>query len=304
MKKIFFVIIMMTACALTKIQACDICGCGVNNYYIGILPQFNHKFIGLRYHYNSFNTRLTDDPAQFSKDFYQTAELWGGWNIGKTLQVLTLVPFNFNHQNSDEGTTNLKGLGDIVLLANYKLFDVSSVSSNNKIISQKIWIGGGLKLPTGKFDIEKNDPDVASIANGQLGSGSADVLLNAIYNVHINKFGISTTASYKMNSVNKDEYKFGNKLSGSSFIYYPITFSKTVISPNLGLLYEHTKGSELEGGKIDLTGGSIMQGSVGAEISFNKISVGFNTELPIAQNFAENQTKEKVKGMVHISVAL
>jgi len=304
MKKIFFGSLVITVFSLSKIQACDICGCGVNNYYIGILPQFNHKFFGVRYHFNYFNTHLAGHPSQFRKDFYQTVELWGGWNIGKKIQVLVLVPFNFNYQNSDEGITKLKGLGDIMLLANYKLFDTRTVNSNGKIISQQLWIGGGIKLATAKFDIEKNDPDVASMANRQLGSGSTDALLNAIYNVHINKLGINTTASYKINSVNKDEYKFGDKLSVSSFVFYPIAFSKTIISPNLGLLYEHTKGSELQGGKIDLTGGSLMQGSVGAEISFNTIAIGFNAQLPITQNFAESQTKEKIKGMAHISFAL
>jgi hypothetical protein len=296
MKKFFFT--LFVSVIFLSASACEICGCGVGNYYIGILPNFNHRFFGVRYHFNSFNTRLNSDPTQFSKDFYQTVELWGGWNVGKRFQVLAFVPYNINHQVSDEGTTDLKGFGDAALMANYKVFETT-----NKNVSQQLWLGGGIKLPTGKFKIDANDPDVAAIANTQLGSGSTDLLLNAMYNIRINKLGINTTANYKINTSNKEEYKFGDKLTAGSFMYYVFPMKGIIISPNVGLLYEHTEASELQSSKIDLTGGQILQGSIGAEVSFNRIAIGLSTQLPIAQNFAENQTKAKVKGMLHVSFA-
>jgi hypothetical protein len=99
--------------------------------------------------------------------------------------------------------------------------------------SHQLWIGGGLKLPTGKFEIEKDDPDVASMANMQLGSGSTDFLLSATYNVQVNKLGVNTAATYKISTANNDEYRFGDKFSASSFVYYPIAVSKAIISPIL-----------------------------------------------------------------------
>lgn len=302
MKKIIITIIF--SIFLYSANACEICGCGLGNYYIGIMPHFKNKFIGLRYQFHSFRTRLSDDPTQFSRDFYQTAEVWAGWNISSRLQVLAFVPYNFNHQVSDEGTTNLNGLGDVALLLNYKLVDINSKTSNNKNISQELWVGGGAKLPTGKFELEAGNPDVAAIANTQRGSGSVDFMLNTMYNVRVDKWGITTNASYKINSANKDDYKFGNKFSASSFVYYSLKASKTFISPNAGLLFEHNEASQLSNAKVNLTGGSLFQLATGVEFGFKKMAVGFNTQLPVSQNFAESQTKSKVKGMLHVTFAL
>jgi hypothetical protein len=298
MKKIFLLIVIV--CSLCTAKACEICGCGLGNYYIGLLPRFNHKFIGLRYQYRSFKTVLKDNPSQFSNDHYTTVELWAGWNIGKKWQLIAILPYNYVHQVSDDGITNNNGVGDMALMANYKVFD-KVTHTNGKKIMQQLWVGAGIKAPTGKFDIDITGPAIVAIANTQTGSASTDFMLNAMYNVQVNKFGITSGASYKINTANSDRYLFGNKFSANSFLSCNIKKNNCTIIPNAGLLYETTAANQLDKQTIAQTGGHLFAAAAGIEVGYKKITVGGNVQLPVMQNFSEGQTNLHMKAMLHVS---
>ena len=296
MKKIFSAGIILLL--MQQSFACDICGCSSGNYFIGPFPQFHKHFFGLRYSFRSFNSQMASDKTQFSKDFYQTVELWGGMNIGKKWQVIGFVPYNINRQSSDDGKKFSQGMGDITLLANYKFLDKRSGTKNGRRISQQLWLGAGVKLPTGRFAADPNDiiPD----ANNQPGTGSVDFLLNAMYNLHINDWGMNSNVNYKMNG-SADKFRFGNRFNASSFVFRSFRVNKTSLNPNIGLLYENLQANKLEKAKIAETGGNALLAAAGLEVNFRKMAIGFNAQLPLRQDISNGQTNTKVRGMAHVT---
>jgi hypothetical protein len=281
--------------------ACDICGCSSGNYFIGPFPLFHKHFFGSRYTFRSFRSAVADDPSQFSKDFYQTIELWGGWNIGKKWQVLGFVPYNFNRQNSDDGLTKSNGLGDITLIVNYNLLNKQSKDKGGNTINQQLWVGAGLKIPTGKFSPDPND--IIPTASNQAGTGSVDYLLNAMYAIHLKNWGLNSSVNYKINR-KAEGYQFGDRFSSSAFVFRSFNSGTTVFNPNAGLLFENLQANKLDGAKVPDSGGNALLAAAGLEIGFNKISVGFNAQLPLSQNFSNGQTTTKVRGMVNVTFTL
>jgi hypothetical protein len=303
MKKLLF--ILAFTIFITSANACEICGCGVSNFYMGTLPHFKKGFIGARYHYTTYHTVMASDATQYSYDYFKSTELWGGINIGKKWQLLGFVPYNFNKQNMDDGTVSNSGLGDITLLVNYKLLGSFS-SKKNKFFEQSLFVGGGIKLPTGKFEADLSDPAMvaASTINTQIGSGSTDFLLNGMYNAKWNKFGINSAATYKINTTNSATVKYGNKAIISATAFYNIGADKFVVSPTAGLLYENLAANFHNNEAVESTGGNALMATTGLQIQLNKISVGAVFNIPLSQNFSDNQTKIQSKGTLQFTFAL
>ena len=213
------------------------------------------------------------------------------------------MPYHFNKQVDDDGVSYKNGLGDISVMANYQLLRTGNSNSRSRGIGQELWVGAGIKLPTGTFNVDTRDPDltVADI-NAQIGTGSVDFLLNAIYHVRFNQFGINTVASYKIGTTNHSDYKYGNKFTGTSIAYYQIRLGSTSIAPNVGLVYEHTAANDLNKQPVDLTGGYASSVLAGIEFTVNRVAVGFNVQGPLTQQYAAGQTNLQVRGMAHVTL--
>jgi hypothetical protein len=71
-------------------------------------------------------------------------------------------------------------------------------------------VGGGVKLPTGKYNTNNNGSVNPSF---QLGTGSWDYLLATEYIVRRKQFGLNTMLNYVIKTENRKWYRFGNQFN-------------------------------------------------------------------------------------------
>jgi hypothetical protein len=304
MKKLSFLIIGFLLLSVRSF-ACEICGCSHSNFQIGLLPSFNKGFVGFRYSLSTFNSRVKDEPSEFSHDLYQTAELWGGYNF-KKFQVMAFTPYIHSRKESDDGVTISNGLGDVMLLVNYNILNSASLSENeNTTMKHELYVGGGIKLPTGLNEINVSDPEFnIGDFNSQGGTGSVDFILNATHNFMWNKSGIVTNIAYRINTANKQDFKFGNRAYLNSSYYYTFTKSNTKIKPNAGLNFESNAVNTFEGTKVEDSKGYNLNTTIGVNVLYKKIGFTAMAFIPVSQNNFDGQTKLKSRVMVGVTYSL
>lgn len=291
MKKIF-ILLVITLSFISQAFACDVCGCSLGGGYYGILPQFNKNFIGLRWSQARFHAYMNHDSQyldeEYSHDTYRKLELWGRYYINKHFQVYGFVPYAVNTMNGTEQTVKINGLGDITVLANYLL--INTGESKTARFKHTLLTGAGVKLPTGTYDAEDNGLIINR--NFQLGTGSTDFIISAMYSLRYQKVGLNSETGYKINTRNSQDYLFGNQFHASTqfFVWQNVKAFKFL--PNVGLYYEqaakHQDGQVIQPN----TGGSALLATAGMETYFKSFSLGFTYNRPIEQSYNSDEISE------------
>ncbi|MBO9659841.1 MAG: transporter, partial [Chitinophagaceae bacterium] len=217
MKKIC--IVLMLLCSASAF-ACDICGAGSGGSYLGIMPSFRKKFFGLRYQYNSLRHHLGPGGSinyLTTTETYNTIEAWGAVNIGNRFRVTAFVPYNFIQRVNQQEKMNDQGIGDITVIGYYRL--LSKVNDGDKL-NHSLWIGAGAKLPSGKYNPEDKNVQQASQNTFQLGTGSVDFSIHAMYDISCRQTGLNLNVGYKMNTANEYGYRYGNKFTANALAYH------------------------------------------------------------------------------------
>lgn len=303
MKKIF--LLMIAVLFTVSLQACDVCGCALGGGYMGLLPDFDRNFVGLRWSQAKFNAYMNHHSEYFddeySHDTYNKLELWGRFKLGKRLQLFAFVPYSYNDMNGSVQKVTTHGLGDISVLANYRLLK----TENEAAAFQHTWMAAaGIKLPTGKDDLADNGTLVNP--NFQLGTGSVDFIFNTSYQVTRNRVGTYLEAGYKFNRRNKEDYRFGNQFYLAANVLYTLSAGAFTFLPNAGFFFEqadqHRDGEVI----VTNTGGNALFVSSGIETYFKTISFGVNYKAPVTQRFNSDSIADieaRARWMINVTYA-
>lgn len=280
-------------------EDCDACGCSANGGSIGFSSMLNNRFIGLRYiHQNYKSKEGIFDDSPWTKEYFNTIQLWSRIPISKKTEISALVPYHFNERIKTNDTQQINGIGDITILGFYNLVEKKNDSLKNY---QKFQVGAGLKLPTGNYNTENNGSINPSF---QLGTGSWDYTLATEYTLQHNKYGINLNANYIIKTENNKKYHFGNQLNYGINLFYNTQIKNTIIVPQIGISSE-TFGYNKEWGiQVPKTEGNILLSKIGIEIGYNNFSLGTNLMIPITQNLTGKQVEAQYRWAINLNYIL
>lgn len=280
-------------------EDCDACGCSASGGSMGFASMLNNNFVGLRYFYQSYKSSdgLYSNSPWYDENF-NTIQLWARIPIAKNIQVSALLPFHTHNRETASGTQEINGIGDATILGMYTLFQTKKDSIT---FSHTFQLGGGVKIPLGKFD-EANNGSVNP--SYQVGTGSWDYLLATEYVIKKNKLGLNSMVNYVIKTENDKKYRFGNQFNYASTLFYLIETNKFSYVPQLGIAGEVFADNYQYGQKVRNTAGDIFMGKIGFEIGRDKFSFGANAMLPINQNLTGGNVEANYRWSLNLNYSL
>ncbi len=303
MKRLFFLLTLIGACG--DARACNTCGCAASNQYLGILPQLSGHFIGLQYSYRWYESHhdASEPDKAAGREYYQAAQLWGRYSLGKRVQLFAFVPYQYNTKQEGDARSTLSGIGDVSALVNVQLLRPSSTCG-----AWQHWLqaGGGVKAPTGAYDNAVLGSGDVLAPSMQAGTGSWDYIGNTNYTLQHGLWGLNAEAAYTLTTPNHQTYKYGNRISGAAQVFRQYTRKGLRLLPAAGLRYENA-GQDYDNyptrSLAQYTGGYMMYATAALRAYSRHWGAELGYSQPIAQDYGDGLVKSKGKaeaGVVYL----
>lgn len=263
-------------------SACAVCGCGAGAFYLGISPQYALNISGIRFRDFSYNSHLLYSPALRTHEHFQVAELYTRFYVKEKWQVQAFIPYQYNRQQTSNELKTAQGMGDASVLVQRQIF-VKNIVLRNTTLKQQLWLGVGIKAPTGHYQYNESDLNVVANPNFQLGTGSWDKYLIGSYLFRAGNWGLSLQSFYRFNGTNSDQYHFGNQLQLSGTVNKIWQINRWGIMPSIGYFRESSDRSTRNNYYIDQTGGRLTGLQSGVALYYRRYAIDCQFQKPLSQ---------------------
>ena len=183
---------------------------------MGLDPNFAMNQVGIRYslikfsaeaHSSVNNNSDHPDNGEATTEYYNDFEFYVRYYLNPKFRLLFSIPFSVNEINGKK----LNGMGDTKFLAQYQVYNSDITAKTN--LWQRLFLGGGLNLPTGVYNKSLTYGVVEP--HFQPGTGSFDFILTALHLAKLEKAGVGwrNDIVYTVNGKNKNDYSFGNRFN-------------------------------------------------------------------------------------------
>ena len=290
------------------------CGCDMLITYQGIMPTDYNGNIGFNMRQRYFKgAALTHNHSDGSSHEHgQMNQLLSNYELNYRFFLTRKIIINGNLPMADYQLSSSKaaanyrnsGIGDPFIIAKY---EIVSPSTNNDVKNKhRLLIGSGVKLPLGLYykDMLNDQPADENLLQLQLGTGSFDYIANINYQIKHNNAGLQTDISFKKNFANKLGFTKGNQINAQVNYFYQKRWSKTVLMPFVGALYENSLTDKINNNILVNTGGNNLYGSFGAEFFMKKVSVYFNYQQLLSDALNGFQMKNNLRFTLGINCNL
>ena len=279
--------------------ACDLC-----NGYITITPNDNKHAMGFRYRFSRYEAaagehtmaKILHGEMNATED-YHTYELWGRFYPTQKIQIEVAIPYRYNRSSENNaGSHTVQSLGDLIVLTHYEV--LSAFPKGPDAANQRLYLGGGVKLPTGEYKKKTGgviDPHL------QTGTGSLDFMLSGLYLAKFNNIGAKAGANYSFNNENKNEFTFANRLNLSGSLFYQINAGDAVWMPSVGINFEQAKQDLQNEAALENTGGNMLLGVIGSDLYFKSYSLNASYQWPIKQSIDDDQPENQGRFVIGLS---
>lgn len=315
-------LLLLLATTVQGVYACDGCSANLSIFNAELQLNSGKHSIGIQHQSRFFSATLhesmidylkggnkTDDGHVHTETQVETpyrqiqtnTDIRGTFYVRPKWSIMAIVPITAKLLYSDDNQyrdgkklEQHQGLGDVVLMAQYQVLTEGKRLEAKKL-KQRLVLGAGVKLPTGKFNAMGYDnklrPDL------QNGSGSIDFITSANYILRSKKWGVTTMISYKINTANKNGYRFANSLNVDLRGFWMKEFKRVAIAPSTGLWLEHAGDNRNPDTETTMpTGGLYLFSTVGFDIYKGNWGVNLLWRQPVAQQIVKNEQFQNVSG--------